>query len=174
MARNLYNEEYVTEYDEAVKIWKQLQDSPKFYLEPFFDESFCPTQEYKGYNMNFVGAKPKISNVAGAYLVGKTEEVWNKSPIDTILWLGATDRSIHTRVYRYFKEVFGKSRHDETHSGATKHRLYYGRKSVQNCFIKFVPYVKPSNLVLVEDGNKTKLTIERELIRLCYPKFNSR
>ena len=27
MARNLYNEEYVTEYDEAVKIWKQLQDS---------------------------------------------------------------------------------------------------------------------------------------------------
>ena len=25
-----------------------------------------------------------------------------------------------------------------------------------------------SNLVLVEDGNKTKLTIERELIRLCY------
>ena len=33
----------------------------------------------------------------------------------------------------------------------TKHRLYYGRKSVQNCFIKFVPYVKPSNLVLVEE-----------------------
>ena len=48
------------------------------------------------------------------------------------------------------------------------------KSSVQNCFIKFVPYVKPSNLVLVDDGNKTKLTIERELIRLCYPKFNSR
>lgn len=73
-----------------------------------------------------------LSDVPGIYMIFRVK---NDTP--ECLYVGETDRSIRNRIYRFIKELEGKSRHDEKHPGATRARLD-GVKSTDNLFVRVI------------------------------------
>lgn len=56
---------------------------------------------------------------------------------DECLYVGCTDCDIRNRIYRFIKELEGKSRKDETHPAATKARRD-GIKSTDDLYARYI------------------------------------
>ena len=153
MARNLYNEYYESKFEIAEKYAPEILNSKKYYVKQGFVEKHCSTERNKGYSIEFASEKPKMSNVAGIYLIGIT-----RGMKDYYLYLGRSC-NIDRRVYRFIKELFAKSRHDEGHPAGKKMRLEFGRGNLENLFIKILPC-------------ENYKEVEKELIRIIKPRYN--
>lgn len=100
---------------------------------------------------NFFGDKQKVSffDMPGLYAIYKGKKC---------LYVGMTNHSVYNRVYRFQKELKGKSRDDEGHPGAVKARED-GLTTLNNAKIKFIPmeYVN----AIIEDVCKKDPLYER-------------
>jgi hypothetical protein len=76
--------------------------------------------------------KVHLYDVPGIYIISRM-----KFDQEEFLYCGSTGRSISTRLYRWIKELEGKSRKDETHPAARKARRD-GVKSTDNLLARYI------------------------------------
>lgn len=165
--RNLYNEEVVTASDIAQVLLREIDKCPGLKLKG--KSSDCPMafsiempadnllNTYNNFNIESLNRK------AGVYCIYKENK-----PI----YLGASDTSIGNRISRFVKEVWGKSRHDESHPAAKKYRNYFGRGNFESLTVRYVEYKKPNNINLVSKRRGDD-SIETNLVRVIKPLLNS-
>jgi hypothetical protein len=81
------------------------------------------------------------------------------------LYLGKSDVSIGTRLGRFVKEVYGRSRLDEDHPAARRYRAIWGR-DLSGVTVRLFPCISQNDI--------THLEIETNLRRMLKPLLNSK
>lgn len=164
--RNLYNEEIVTASDIAQILLREIDKCPSLKL----------SSNNPDHPMSFSVEKPS-NNLFNTHNDFKLKSIFNKPGVyciykeDKPIYLGASDTSIGNRISRFVKEVWGKSRHDESHPAAKKYRNYFGRGNFESLTVRYVEYKKPNNINLVSK-RKGDDSIETNLVRVIKPLLN--
>lgn len=123
MPVNLYGETYLTYRDVARKLVTMGIHKP-FYKLHLDDDN----------NISYTLGNEKVSlNVPGFYVIYRKLEDKLEA-----LYAGYSDSTISHRIYRFIKELQGRSRHDENHPAAKKARRH-GVKDTDTFLIKAIP-----------------------------------
>ena len=118
-------------HDIAISLLKEGFDTPYIAARRNFENPDVVSIDFyqKGEHIT-------LGNVRGIYVIFRR--------LDNVLeclYVGYTMNNTRQRVYRYFKELEGKSRCDEGHAGAFIAKTRYGVKSADNHYIKVIPWI---------------------------------
>jgi hypothetical protein len=81
---------------------------------------------------------------------------------NNLMYLG-TGSDIRYRIYRFVKEILGKSHSRENHSAAKKFRRYYGIEGLNDCRVGYFKW---------GTNKKDRESVEKILIRRLKPLLN--
>lgn len=114
----------------------------------------------------FGTVQPRFSelDVPGLYAIYE-----KTSRQQSCLYVGATDYSMHQRVYRFVKELHDLSRDDENHPAARKARL--DGVTPHNLYVKLFPRTM---LPIMENMHVDFMTLDETCAILLKSRYNSR
>jgi len=124
------------------------------------------------FEKNFFGTHQQVSffDTPGLYAIYKGKKC---------LYVGMTNYSVYNRIYRFQKELKGKSRGDENHPAAAKARKD-GLKTLHNTKMKFFP-MESVNKIISDVCKKdpsykiySKFPIDEWIASLLKSKYNTR
>ena len=155
MAIDLFGDHFVDGREYAKKIVSKAISLP-----------FYKIKKHPDYNIEYFHGDEKVHlNEPGLYAIyrkvdGKMEALYN----------GISAQPVNQRVYRFIKELDGRSRKDETHPGAKKARLH-GIKSSDDLYVKVLYY---KDFPIVQNAIFPLVALDEYIAPILGSKFNKK
>lgn len=163
MSTDLYGDSYTDNWEYARKIVTLGLKRPFYRVDSIVVGKKCSIAFFEE---NFGTFQPRYNEIDTAGLYAIYEKT---STSISCLYVGRTGYSMHQRVYRFMKELYGISRHDEDHPAAKKARK--AGVEPNNIYVKFFPsseFPKLNNVRIDYD------TLDETCAVLLKSRFNKR
>lgn len=171
MSINLLGEEYDTLSEYSKKIIEIKSQKPIYYVK-INNVKYYPNS---GLNISLIDINKNEVLKSGLNISG-IYSIWNGIPEKSnCLYVGGTNFSISSRIYRFMKELLNLSRRDENHPAAKKCR--YSGQNPYNIYVKYISRAEFPIIInnpIIMNEIKLELIVDEYVAKLLNAKHNKK